>query len=195
MMLRTVTRRDIDSLSDAELARSVLGASDDARDAEAELCRRFAPRIRMYGLRHLSHAAEADDLVQRVCSLMVVKLRNGEVREPDRIASFVLGMARMQARTSRRRGRLETSSEPRDIDLVAAEGIEAPRPLDSASLARCLQTLGERERSVVLLSFYDERDASEVATALAITPGNVRVIRHRAIGRLRRCMNLEEVQS
>jgi RNA polymerase sigma-70 factor (ECF subfamily) len=39
---------------DSELARRIVaaGTRHDAA-AEAELCRRFAPRIRLYGLRHL----------------------------------------------------------------------------------------------------------------------------------------------
>jgi len=34
--------------------------------AEAELFRRMAPRIRLYGLRHLRHEHAADDLTQQV---------------------------------------------------------------------------------------------------------------------------------
>jgi DNA-directed RNA polymerase specialized sigma24 family protein len=40
----------------------------------------------------------------------------------------------------------------------------------------------------VLLTFYAERSAREVAEEMTITEGHVRVIRHRAIARLRACM-------
>ena len=42
---------------------------------------------------------------------------------------------------------------------VAEEAAEVaqPRPLDEARLARCLEGLAERERSVVLLAFAGER--------------------------------------
>jgi RNA polymerase sigma-70 factor (ECF subfamily) len=70
------------------------------------------------------------------------------------------------------------------------EAYEAPEPLalDPARLARCLEALAERERSVVVLSFFADRAADEVAAELALSAGNVRVIRHRALGRLRECM-------
>jgi hypothetical protein len=42
----------VESLADAELVDRIARGAD-VRDAEAELCRRFAPRIRLYGLRHL----------------------------------------------------------------------------------------------------------------------------------------------
>ena len=55
-------------------------------------------------------------------------------------------------------------------------------------LARCLAGLAERERTIVALSFYAERDADAIATELGLNPGNVRVVRHRALARLRSCM-------
>ena len=39
-----------------------------------------------------------DDLIQRVMLVVLSKLRGGEVREPERIDSFVLGTARMVTR-------------------------------------------------------------------------------------------------
>src|SRR4030042_6252665 len=87
--------------SDGELAVRV-AAGADAAGAEAELCRRLAPRVRLYGLRHLRDPASADDLVQEVLLLMLERLRAGRVREPDRLASFVLGTCRLVVRNQRR---------------------------------------------------------------------------------------------
>ena len=53
---------------------------------------------------------------------------------------------------------------------------------------RCVQMLKERERSVVVMTFYDEQTAAEVAGFLGLSQANVRVIRHRAIQQLRACM-------
>ena len=47
-------------LSDADLAQRIAAGH---REAEAEVCSRMGPRIRLYGLRHLRSAAAADDLV------------------------------------------------------------------------------------------------------------------------------------
>ena len=51
------------SRTDGELARRVAAAGEDAAEAEGELRRRLAPRVRLYGLRHLRDAAAADDLM------------------------------------------------------------------------------------------------------------------------------------
>jgi RNA polymerase sigma-70 factor (ECF subfamily) len=177
------------ALDDGALARRIAaaGAAPDSA-AEAELCRRLGPRVRLYGLRHLRDGHAAADLVQQVLLMMLQRLRAGEVREPDRIASFVLGACRMtvlemRRGTRRREALLEAWSDP-------AEAFEAPEPLalDPDRLARCLEALSERERSVLVLSFFADKPADEVGRELAISGGNVRVIRHRALARMRECM-------
>jgi RNA polymerase sigma-70 factor, ECF subfamily len=181
------------ALEDGALARRIAeaGAAPDAA-AEAALYRRLAPRVRLYGLRHLRDSHAAADLVQQVLLMALERLRAGEVREPERIASFVLGACRMtvlelRRGTHRRAALLETWGD-------ATEAFEAPEPLTLAPdrLAACLDGLSERERSVVVLSFFAEKGANEVGTELSLSPGNVRVIRHRALTHLRRCMGAEE---
>lgn len=182
---------------DAALARRIAACGTAAPDAaaEAELYRRLAPRVRLYGLRHLRDRQAAADLVQQVLLMTLERLRAGEVREPERIASFVLGACRMtvlemRRGTRRREALLATWS---DMEQV----FEAPEPLALAPdrLAGCLGALTERERSVVVLTFYADKPADEVGADLALSPGNVRVIRHRALARLRECMGAGEVAS
>ena len=56
----------------------------------------------------------------------------------------------------------------------------------------CLGALPERERAVLVMTFYDDRPADAVAAELKLAAGNVRVIRHRGLMRLRGCMMAEE---
>src|SRR5512141_2878649 len=88
--------------ADGELARRVASGRSDSAAAEAELCSRLGPRVRLYGLRHLRDGAAADDLVQEVLVLTLERLRAGRVREPERLASFVLGACRLVVRNLRR---------------------------------------------------------------------------------------------
>jgi DNA-directed RNA polymerase specialized sigma24 family protein len=91
----------IDS-TDGDLARAVAARASDSIEAETELYRRFAPRVRLYGLRHLRREEDGRDLVQQVLLLTIEKLRDGLVRDTDRIASFILGVSRTMAKDLKR---------------------------------------------------------------------------------------------
>ena len=173
-------------LGGAEIVRRI-GAGDD-REAETELFRRMAPRIRLYGLRHLRDAQAADDLAQQVLITTLGALRERRLREPDKLASFVLGTCRMTVlelrRGTQRRERLLAEFGPH---LVPPPQTSPPH-VDHERLTRCVQNLRERERTVVVMTFYDEQTGADVARFLGLSEANVRVIRHRALKQLRVCM-------
>lgn len=170
------------------LARRIAEAPPGTASVEeARLYRALAPRVRLYGLKHLRDNELADDLVQRVLVTAIERLRSGEVRDPERIASFVLGTSRVMAvdlrRGERRRRELIERYAPSFPTTTAAR-----EPLEVDRLEECLADLSERDRAVVLLTFYADRSADEIAEELTLSPANVRVVRHRALARLRRCM-------
>jgi RNA polymerase sigma-70 factor (ECF subfamily) len=178
--------------TDGELGRAIAAAPPgEAQAEESELYRRFARRVRLYGLKHLRDDAAADDLAQEVLLVTIERLRAGEVRNPDEIGSFILGTSRMLAgstdRKTRRRENLvalfhapERYAEP----PVASDDIEA--------VERCLHGLSERDRRVLVLTFYAEKTTGEIADELGVTGTVVRVARHRALERLRGCVRLRQ---
>lgn len=177
-------------VDDEGLARRVMDAAPgiDA-GAEAELYRRFAPRVRLYGRKHLRDAHLAEDLMQQVMVLTIESLRDGRVRDPARIVSFVLGACRMTVIDLRRTGaRRDALLARHGSELIAVIREDLVSTLDRARLLACLDRLAARERTVIVASFFDDRDANEVAAMTSLAPGNVRVIRHRALERLRACM-------
>ena len=156
--------------------------------AEAELYRTLARRVRLYGRRHLRDDAAAEDLMQQVMLLTIEKMRAGELREPEKVVSFVFGACRMVTLDMRRGARRrEELLEKYGADLEIADISVAPR-LDEARVAACLERLAERERAVMILSFYEDEPADRVGASLGLSAGNVRVIRHRALERLRDCV-------
>ena len=176
-------------LSDADVARRI-GAGNDS-EAESELVRRMARRIQLYGLRHLRDRDAADDLTQQVLITTLEALRAGRVLEPEKLASFVLGTCRMTLlnlrRGHHRRERLLVEFGP---TLTRTTEPSVP-DVDHDRLSRCVQALKERERTVIVLTFYDEQTSADLANVLGVSEGNVRVIRHRALHRLRNCMGIQ----
>ncbi|MCW5632566.1 MAG: sigma-70 family RNA polymerase sigma factor [Rubrivivax sp.] len=178
---------------EARAARQIASAPPgEARAAEAELYRLLAPRLRRFGQRHLRDAHAAADLAQHVMVLTIEQLRDGRLREPERVLSFVLGACRLTVQHQRRGERRREELLQLHADAVPyadlSAGIHAGPRLDHQRVADCLERLPERERAVLVLSFYDDQPSEAVGAQLGLTAGNVRVIRHRGIDKLRRCV-------
>ncbi len=164
-------------------------AAEQARlEAERELCARLAPRIRLYGLRHLRDESAAADLVQEVLLILLAAVRDGRLTDPAAIDRFAFGTSRnLVARF--RRGEHRTRNFERAAEPLLESGLPpAYSAIDAARLAACLGQVDARGQRVVLRTFQDEASAEELAAELGTTPGNVRVIRHRVLAALQRCV-------
>jgi len=172
---------------DAALVRHIASSGVIARDAEVDLCRRYGPRALLYGLRHLRDADQARELAQSVLLALLLAVRQGRVMEPEHLDRFMLGTCRNVASRMRENAIRTQSTDLDALDLPVE--IPEPETLDLRALTRCLGGLDPRARVVVHLSFHEERSAEEIAQRLETTAGNVRVLRHRAVARLRRCLD------
>jgi RNA polymerase sigma-70 factor, ECF subfamily len=183
------TQATIEAVSDEALARRIAGGPAGSTDVEeSELYRRFAPRVRLYGRRHLRSDAGADDLAQEVLLLTIERLRAGEVQKLEQIGSFILGTSRMMCHSERRVARRREALAARFADASIETAPPSLSSLDARRVAACLRGLAERERLVLLLTYYADREAPRIAEQLSLSAGAVRVIRHRAIANLRDCV-------
>ena len=182
-------RKDWSAAADGVLARAIARQPAGVPGAEAELCARFAKRVRLYGMRHLKNQDAALDLAQDVMILTIQKLRAGEVREPDRIGSFILGSARMMVHEQHRgRSREDLFGDDFPVGLEFTQN--EPDSFAADRLKKCLDSLAERERAILMLTYYAEQSTATIAGSLGIEAGNVRVIRHRGMENLRDCIGV-----
>ncbi len=176
-----------DAAQNAELVRCIAAGETNAREAEAALCSRFAHRAQLYGRKHLRDEDRARDLAQAVMLAVLEAVRAGRVEDPMRVDRFVLGTCRNVALRMRE---VDARAQPTDMaELDVMSFVPEPKTMDVGALVRCLHDLDERGRGVVHLSFTEGKAAEEIAVALETTAGNVRVLRHRAVAQLRRCMD------
>jgi RNA polymerase sigma-70 factor (ECF subfamily) len=179
----------VEPSSDADVARRIAEGADDAASCEAELCRRFLNRARLYGLKHLRFdVTAAEDLAQQVMMILLEALRTGRVEDLERVDRFMLGTCRNVAHSMRRaEGRVLETRRRLSTELAGAS--TPPWDLvESRRVEECLGALPPRESRLLSLLFQEGATAAEAAEKLGTTPGNVRVIHHRAIARLRDCV-------
>jgi len=159
------------------------------RQAESTLIGRFAAAVRTYARRRLRTADAVDEFAQEVFLRFVQALRAGQITEPERAGGFVLGIcknvARERARLADRRSALW---EEFGHALAPLEEQPEMARYQIALLEDCLSQMTARSRDVLKHAFIDGASAAEIAEKLAMTDGNVRVVRHRALEALRTCM-------
>jgi len=179
----------LEHVSFAELVeREVRGGRDGDRAVESEICRRFAPRIRLYGLKHLREEDRARELVQLVLVAVIEALRAGRVEEPQHLERFVLGICRNVAGRERVKERRAQPTDAAQLEVLGGVHVPGVEGVDAAPLLDCISKLEQKAQTVLHLSFYRDKSADEIAGVIGTTAGNVRVLRHRAIAQVRDCM-------
>jgi RNA polymerase sigma-70 factor, ECF subfamily len=157
-------------------------------EEERALCRTYESRIRGYGLRHLRDAVAAEDLVQHVLLAVLLAARDGRIECPERMGAYVLGTARHAVRDMQRGAERQRKIAEANAVLLSDCYEPSWSRVDRERLEHCLMELDERARAIVLATFAYEHDADEIARALELSSGNVRVIRHRALAKLHTCV-------
>jgi len=160
---------------------------------EDALAREFWDRIRLFAARRLDDVAAAEDVAQETLRRVVEALRAGRIENQLALPAFVYQTARhiclqryrSSGREMRALGRLHgarPAAEP--FDALTALITEERRAAVRAAVAR----LDERDRELLRLVFVEAMDTGELARRMALTPGALRVRKHRALGRLARLL-------
>jgi RNA polymerase sigma-70 factor, ECF subfamily len=202
----TPSTRDDDEL----IAR--LRAGDE--DAFMEIVMRYSPLMRRIALGYVRSPAVADEVVQEAWLGVLTGLSRFEGRSS--LKTWILRILMNQARTrAQREGRSlpfsalaredEDDGPAVDPDRFGPDGgwrslpddwrvLPEERLLAAETLAvvrAAVDELPPRQREVFLLRDVEGWDAPEVAEALEISPGNERVLLHRARAKVRAALERE----
>lgn len=163
--------------------------------AEVEVCRTFAPRLRAIALRHLRDRSASEDVVQDVLVSVVLALRKGRIESPESLPAYVLSACRRRIadlhRTNARRVALGEELGAEDVvELVPAPARKVD--LDVERLVAAFGPLSGRERQILSETYSAERSAEEIARSIGITATHVRVLRHRALAKVRAALGWED---
>jgi RNA polymerase sigma-70 factor (ECF subfamily) len=179
--------------TDADLVRRAQLGGEGAAHAEEQLCVRLLPRIRVYLARHLARDFDIEGLSHDALIVVLEGLRSGKLEDPERVGAYALGVCKNKVRERlRHRRRRDRALERETLDRFAE--VPIPRVM-LGRLEECLHMLRERERVLLRVTFCEGRSAVEAGAHLEITPENARVLRHRTIDRLRRCLRVGKYEA
>lgn len=185
-----------DSMTDDELASVHLVDRIAAGDgvAEEELVALYSRGIH-YLLRHLTRDATlSEDLHQETFRLVIEKIRRRDIRQPERLSSFIRGIARnLWIGEWRKRGRrpteeaVESVLEPADPSPgVLSRAVQTE---DRARVRDLLEELNSRRDREILFRFYIAEEPKEsLCSALGLSSGQFNVVLFRARQRFRQLL-------
>lgn len=138
--------------------------------------------VRFFLVRSLGDAFAAPD-VDDVFSVVLQAIEQGELRDPDALAGFALGVVK---------NHLSLLSRERTRPVKEA-GNGAAKPEDIEGMRLVLQEVPERERETLLRVYRDGQVSSQVLREMGLTPAEFVEIKSRAKARFAELLNAARI--
>jgi len=157
------------------------------QQALAELYSLYFPRVYRYILARTGNVHDAEDLTEEVFVRVLDAIERFQWREAP-FSAWLFRIAHNAVISQRRRdgarGRSAPLSEALPVDAQGPEEtVENRQALNE--IMRAAQELPEAQRLVISLRFAAGLSVAETAKALGKGEGNIKVIQHKAIAKLR----------
>lgn len=152
----------------------------------------FYPKIRSYVSYKIANSDDADDIASEVFQKVTMKYASFDAEKAS-ISTWVYTIAR-NCIVDYYKGKNNPYNKSELTGLEVDTTLDANEQLfhsdNLAALAEALKKLSKRERDIIIMRFYYEKDASEVAHLLEITAVNVRIIQFRALAKLKKMLQV-----
>ncbi len=153
------------------------------REAFEELFRRWAPKLSAMLARTSGPAADVEDLLQKTFLHVHRARADYEPSRAFRPWVYTIALNVRREETRRRARKRETSLEASEF-LEPAVGPDA-RTSEQRAVQQALMRLGESQREVVVLHWYEGLSFPEIGEMLGASTSAVKVRAHRAYQELR----------
>jgi RNA polymerase sigma-70 factor, ECF subfamily len=169
-----------------ELVRRIIGG--DA-DAEAELVRRYKDGIAIIIGRIVQSQSVTEDLSQETFMKVLAKIRQGDVREPERFSGFIHQIAKLMAIDYVRK--MQSAIKSEEVDAAAQIRDPQPDQFEQFWRKERAEIVGqminelkvERDREVLFRYYIAEEDKDRICADLGLTSQQLNSVIFRALKR------------
>jgi RNA polymerase sigma-70 factor (ECF subfamily) len=159
------------------------------RKSEAELVERYNRVVMSIIRRKVRNEAVADDLYQETFCIVLEKIRDGGVREAEKLPGFVCGVARNRVIKYFQRAARQESLTEEALPLLhtACDQFEELLRKEEADIARQIlkEMTSERDIQVLFRFYLAEHDKERICADLGLTGLQFNLVLHRARARYR----------
>ncbi len=158
----------------------------------------FRDRLRLFAARRLRDWGAAEDVAQEAISRALEAMQGGRIEKPEALPAFLFQTAlHVCLRRIRSAGR-ERKALQKFGASGAGDGGEGPLSAllsaeRRASVIKALERLESDDRQLLEMTFRDDLDSEDIGRRLGVTPGAVRVRRHRALKRLASALGVTRI--
>jgi RNA polymerase sigma-70 factor (ECF subfamily) len=173
------------------LVRAILGGD---RDAEREFAQRYMRPVKAMLMARSRNPDLTADLLQDVMIEAICALRRGQLREPEKLSSFVIAIARNVLNNHFRSAvrRPESLELPDDLpDLGSSAGQLEDQERETMAL-NAISSLEPLDRTILQMTLVDGLKPGVIAERLHLSPD---VVRQRKLRATRRVIDFVRSQS
>ncbi len=157
--------------------------------AERELMENFGHGLMLMLRRLTGNPTLADDLHQETMALVLMKTRNGDVRNPEALAAFIRSTARNLFIADRRKEKRYSELDPVTENKAAHEEGQLSRLIRDEEAATVRRLLGElkhpRDRELLIRYYLGDDPTRDICRDVGVDPGRFNKVLFRARKRLR----------
>jgi RNA polymerase sigma-70 factor (ECF subfamily) len=177
--------------SDAQAERLLVDAAKAGDQAAlSELYQSYFPRLYRYILARTGNTYDAEDLTEEVFMRVLEAIKRFQHREAP-FSAWLFRIAHNAVISQRRketaRGRSSQLNDGMSIDTAGPEELVESR-VALSEVMKAAKSLPDAQRQVISLRFAAGLTVAETARAMGKGEGNVKVIQHKAIKKLREMM-------
>ncbi len=183
--------------SDAQAERLLVDAAKAGDQAAlSELYQTYFPRLYRYILARTGNTYDAEDLTEEVFMRVLEAIKRFEHRKAP-FSAWLFRIAHNAVISQRRketaRGRSSQLNDGMPVDSAGPEEL-VERRVALNEVMQAAKTLPDAQRQVISLRFAAGLTVAETARAMGKGEGNVKVIQHKAIVKLREMMGQPKKQ-
>jgi RNA polymerase sigma-70 factor (ECF subfamily) len=169
--------------------------------AEAEMVKRYSRGLRFLLRRKTRNPELAQDLLQETWAIALVKIRDGGLNDPGRLAGYLCGIANNLAQSERRRvNRQRTSINTEIVNLIPDESSSPFRNVSRAEVCKHVHgVLGElnkeRDREILKRFYVQDEDKASICSYLGVDSTHFNRVLFRARQRLKSAIEVADRRS